>query len=203
MFSGSDEPFVLYPLYMLLSCVFLIFLWEDCSLGYQCWPLIVGIWAQDGNIALLFFHSCRSSGNTTGRVSGRQQLQMIPLTWVGWFCPAAPFLSRHCSRWSLVAAGHCPGREMLTGGEGWGLFLCPPARESAQATFSCSSHRYFLLATAAAEPQEAQRAQAASCWQEGEPLQPQLMPASCKQRLLIFLAFYIKDIVAFALEELE
>lgn len=187
MFSGSKEPFVLCPLYRLLSCAFLIFLREDCSLGYQCWPLIVGIWAQDENIALFFFHSCRSSGNTTGEVSGRQQLQMIALKQARWLCPP-----RHCSRWSLYSCWPVPCQRSANRRWGLGLVSLPSC------TAGSTEHPQLL---GSFQPQAAAvpRAQAASCQQEGRSLQTQLMPGSWKQHLLILLAFYFKDIVASAL----
>ena len=130
MLSWSGEPFVCCPLYLLFSCVFLIFLWDDCSLGYQCWPHIVGIWAlrankQDENIALFFFSSCRSTGNTTGRVSGRQRLQVIPLHRAAWFCPAAPFPSRCRSGRSLYFHGPLPCQRSTDGRWGLGLVSLP------------------------------------------------------------------------------
>lgn len=49
MFPWSGEPFVFCPFYVLLCCVFLVFLQEDRSLGYQCWLRIVGIRALRAN----------------------------------------------------------------------------------------------------------------------------------------------------------
>lgn len=146
MFSWSDEPFVCCPLHMLFSCVLLIFLWEDCSLGYQCWPLMVGIWAlRAKRMETLLCFSFIPAGNTTGRVSGRQQLQVIPLHRVTWFCPAAPFPSQCCSRIPLYFCWPLPC--LRSANRRWGQFLCPPTQEIDSTTFSSSSQMYFFLAT--------------------------------------------------------
>lgn len=147
MFSWSGKPFVCCPLYMLFSCVFLIFLWEDCSLGYQCWPLIVGIWALRANrMKTLLCFSFIPAG-----VQGTQLDRFLVGNSFRWyhciklhdFALLHPSLTGAALVDLCISAGHCLVREVLTGGEVWGLFLCPPAH----ATFSCSRLMYFVLAT--------------------------------------------------------
>lgn len=128
MFSWSGEPFVCWPLH---SCVFLIFLWEDCSLGYQCWPLIVGIWALGANgMKTLLCFSCIPAG------AQGTQLDGFPIgnssRWyhcIEWCDFTLMHLSRCCSGTVLLAIALSDW--VLMGGKVWGLFLCTPAQDIA------------------------------------------------------------------------
>lgn len=151
MFSWFGEPFVCCPLYMLFSCVFLIFLWEDCSLGYQRWPLIVGIWALRPNrmktLLCFSFLSAGAQGTQLDRFLVGNSSRWYHCVELRNFALLHPSLPGAALVDLCISAGHCLVREVLTGGEKWGLFLCPPAQKIAHAAFSCSSQMYFFLAT--------------------------------------------------------
>lgn len=85
--------------------------------------------------------------NWTGLLVSNSSRWWYHWTELGDFALFAPFPSRCRSRWSLYSCWPLPCQRSANRRWGLGLVSLPSCTEDSQATFSCSSHRYFLLAT--------------------------------------------------------
>lgn len=209
MFLWFGEPFVCCPLYMLFNCVFLILLWEDCSLGYQRWPLIVGIWALRANrmktLLCFSFLSAGAQGTQLDRLlvgNSSRWYHCIKLRDFALLHPSLP----GAAPVDLYFCQPLPCQRSANGRWGVGLVSLPSCTGDSTCCLQLLQPDVFLFSHMHHHHQYIMRHNMQSqshANRRGRSQHTQLIPGSYNQCLLVFLAFCIKDIVAFALEEWE